>query len=100
MHADHDIFEQRHFLEYANILESAGDATLGNLVRRHLADVFAIKNDLARGGTQQAGNQIEDGSLAGAIRTDQTKDATLWHMELNSLQYLQAAKVLADIVEL
>ncbi len=100
VHADHDVFQQGHFLEHADVLERTGDTALGDLVRRDLADVLAVEFDRAAGSAQQTGDQVEDGGLAGAVRADQAKDAALRDIEIDVLQNLQAAKVLADVFEL
>ena len=72
--ANHHVVEHRHILERRRYLE--GSANAGNRVdlRRRAGHVLAIEHDLARGDRHVACDAIEEGRLAGPVRTDQTDD--------------------------
>ena len=96
VHAHHDVFQQRHLLEDADVLERACDAHLRDLVRLSADQVLAIERERPARGCEQAGDQIEHRRLAGAVRADQTEDAALRHVNVDVLQDRQAAKALGN----
>ena len=75
--ADDDIFQNGHFIEQAQVLIGAHDAGLRDSIRACAGDVGALKPDRAGRRRQNAGEHIDDGGLAGAVRTDQTVDPAL-----------------------
>ena len=56
--------------EDARRLEGAGDAVLGEAVRRRAGEALAEGEQLARGRRHHAGEGVEEGGLAGAVRAD------------------------------
>ena len=77
MQADHDIFEQGHFLEDTDVLKGPRNAHARDLVRLAAGQVVALKVNPATGWWQQAGDQVEDRGLACAVRTNQAEDTAL-----------------------
>jgi hypothetical protein len=78
-----DIFQCGQMRKYRRDLERAHQAKTGNVRRRHRADVFALVENLAFGGLQKLGEQIEAHRLAGAIRPDQRVNGTLADLEID-----------------
>ena len=76
MHGHLDIFQGGHVLEQADVLESPGKAHLCDAVWLHAADLrhlsIHIQFDAALAGLIDAGEQVEQCRLAGAVRADQT----------------------------
>ena len=75
--ADHDVFQRRHFAEQADILEGTRNAGLGHFMRRRRRIRFAGQLEGAAVGLIQAGDDIEEGGLAGAVGADQAVDLAL-----------------------
>src|SRR2546430_3182891 len=67
-----EIVEHRHLREQFAVLEGAGKAEPGDLVRLAPRDVTVAKPDLALA-VVDAAHAIEHAGLAGAVRTDQRK---------------------------
>src|SRR3990172_1458698 len=64
-----DIFEHGEARKQVGELERAANAALGSLRRAQLADVVAEERHAPAGRPQLAGNEVEVGGLAGAVRT-------------------------------
>jgi hypothetical protein len=76
--ADHDVLEHRHVLEGRRHLEGAADAEPGVLLGRRARDVDAVEAATrARRSAAIAGEAVEEGRLAGAVRADQADDLAL-----------------------
>ena len=71
---ERDVLEQRQFSERPRDLERPPDAAVADHVRGQAADLGALKPDRASGRAQIAGDQVEGGALAGAVRTDQAQN--------------------------
>jgi len=79
--AGDDIVETRHRFQHAYELERAANAEAGDLVGRETADRLAAQADFAAVGFQGAGDEVEDGGLAGAgLTSDETDGAQLQQM--------------------
>ena len=63
-----DVVDEGHLVEQAGDLERAGHAEVDDLLRAEPGDVAVAEVDRARGGRQEAGEQVEQGGLAGAVR--------------------------------
>ena len=82
----HDVLEDRHVGEQPHVLEGAGDAQ-----RRHDAGIeadnrIALEKNFTLGGGHQAGNQVKEGGLAGAVGTDDADDLALINVEVEARQ--------------
>ena len=87
---------QRHLVEQAGDLERAGHAEVDDLLRAEPGDVAVAEVDRARGGGQEAGEQVEQGGLAGAVRADQGVHAALGDVEVDALHGGEAAELLGQ----
>src|SRR5262245_46359312 len=66
-----EVLPYRQVAEQANRLKRPADAAPGDLPRRQPRDRLAVEEHLARVGTQDAPDQVEDHGLARPIRTDE-----------------------------
>src|SRR5512140_1643004 len=94
--ADHDVLEDRHFRKEPDVLERPHHAAGGNLAGRQAVDLRPPENDLAGIGRKEAGDQVEDRRLPGAVRTDQRLDRSRGDIEGKVVDGLEAAEPLAD----
>src|SRR5882757_10124481 len=74
MRPDRDVLQHGHVGHQLDVLEGAGDPKLDHLLGRCVGDLLAQHGDLAAGCGQHAGDQVEGGALAGAVRADQRDD--------------------------
>ena len=81
MASGNDIFEDGHLAEDLKILKCAGDAKTGAGKCRQGVDAMAIEKDMTRGGPRHAGDHVEEGALAGAVRPDDGLDLARRHRE-------------------
>src|SRR3974390_2621808 len=70
MPSDHDVFQHAHAAEDLQILKGAREPLAREIVRGEPGDRLPAEPDLAVVGTIDAGNEIEQGGFAGAVRTD------------------------------
>ena len=96
VHAHEDVFERRHLLEQADVLERAPDAPLGHEVRRPVGDVLACELDDAGRHLVDAGDHVEERRLAGAVRPDEAYDRALGDREVDVVHGHEAAEFLAQ----
>jgi hypothetical protein len=73
-------------------LEGPDHAAPGDLVRRDAAEVLALERPGALVGLVEAGEQVEEGRLAGTVRTDQRGDDAALHLEVVDLDRGEAAE--------
>jgi hypothetical protein len=73
MAADHDVFQRRHVAEQADVLEGAGDAALGRLMRR-IGQQRRAGEAKSPPSARRGRSAVEEGRLAGAVRADQAVD--------------------------
>jgi hypothetical protein len=100
MRADGNVLTHRQAGEWLHDLESAGDAAAGEAIRRCVGDVVAGVDDAAVARRQEAGDDREQGGLAGPVRTDQSGDAPRQSDERSPVQGEQTAEALGDILDL
>ncbi len=72
--ADHHVLEQGHRREQGEVLERAGDAGPGDLVRRQGEQVESVEPHQAGGRVVDATDDVEHRRLARAVGPDQTAD--------------------------
>ena len=75
--ADHDVLQHRHALKRLRHLECAGKPELRPRLGRKMRDVVAFEQHLAGGRREIAGQAVEEGRLAGAVRADQAENVAL-----------------------
>ena len=83
MRADQDIVHHAEIAEDAAELERARDAIACKLLRRKAGDDLPVKTDLACIGQDQAGNEIEQGGLAGTVRPDDADQFASGEIEID-----------------
>src|SRR5207245_8543468 len=71
MTADPHIVEYRLVREKGEVLEGAGNADLGDAVRRAVEQGAAFEQDIPPVGGVETAQAVEQGRLAGAVRADQ-----------------------------
>ena len=86
--------------EKADVLEGACDAGFVHLYGVHAGGVLAIEEDRAGGGLIDLGEQVEDGSLSGAVRPDETGDLRASHREVEVVHRFESAEVDAEVMGL
>ena len=76
-----DVLQHREAAEQPVDLEGAGDAELDPFGLLDLRDVLALEQHLAGARRQHAGEQVDEGGLAGAVRADQRVPRALLQRE-------------------
>ena len=74
MPPDHDVLEHGHLGKEADVLEGAGNARLGHLVHGGRRVGLAVEFEAPGIRRVEPGDDIEEGGLAGAVRSDQAID--------------------------
>ena len=86
-------------LQHIGLLKRPDQARLRDRVGRAAGDVGAPVSHRSRGRPVEAGDQVETGGLARAVRPDQADDLAGAHLEGDIRQRRQAAKPLRDAAE-
>ena len=97
MGANPNIVEHSKVGKKRDVLKSTADADFGDPVRRPMQDALAFHQDIARARLVKPAQAVEEGGLAGAVRSDQPKDLALMHVEGHPVQRNDAAEHDADI---
>ena len=92
------VVEDRQLRQRLGELEGADHAAAGDLVRRHAGQVLALERPGALVGPVEAGEQVEEGGLAGAVRADERGDDAALHLEVVDLDGGQAAEAAGHAV--
>src|SRR5215208_3156178 len=100
MRADGNVLPHRQAGKWLHDLEGAGDAAPGEAVRRRACDVLAGIDDAAVARRQEAGDDREQGGLAGSVRTDQRGDASGESGERSLVHGEQTAEAFGDVLDL
>src|SRR6185295_12640024 len=96
----HDVLLDRHVQKETQRLECAGDSALGDLVRGDTDEILPVELDFARVGPVDAGDEIEERRLAGAVRADHADDLVLLDDEIEVRDHSKPAEGLVDASEL
>ena len=91
-----DVLQHREAAEQPVDLEGAGDAALDALGLLDLGDVLALEQHLAGARRQHAGQQIDEGGLAGAVRADQRVARAFLQREGDVARGAERAEALAE----
>ena len=78
---DHHVLEHREVRHQPNVLEGARQAATNAQARRQRGDVGSLQHDAAGIGRIHAGDQVEHGGLAGAVRADEREALAARHAE-------------------
>ena len=89
---EHQVLEHAELREAAGELEGAHQATRDEPVGREAADGLAGQPDLAAIGPVEAGDDVEQGGLAGPVRTDQAGEAAGLDAEIDAVEHLDAVE--------
>ena len=89
-----DRFQRREIEEQLIDLERARHAEPHPLMRRSVGNVTAFEHDAAGGRLEHAGEEIDHGGLAGAVRPDQRVARALLHGQIDALRGKDAAEAL------
>src|SRR5207244_1125732 len=81
-------------------LKRPGDPAGRDRVRREARDDVLLEPDLPRVGTEEPGDEVEDGRLAGAVRTDQADDLALPDGQIKAVHDLEPAEGPRDVSQL
>ncbi len=96
--ADQHVLERRHLVEEADVLERPADAELGDPCGGCRSTSVPSKTIDAGGRHVDAGEHVEEGRLAGAVRADQANDRPARDREVDVVHRDEAAELLAHLV--
>ena len=94
--ADEHVVLGREVGEEAEVLEGAADAGVDDGLGREAIERAALEGDGAFLGPEEAGDDVEDGGLAGAVGADEAGDEALGDGEGGAIQRLEAAEALLE----
>ena len=97
VHANHDVLDDRHVGEEADVLEGPRDAAGGDLVRAQADQGLAVELDGTGVGAIDAGEGVEERRFPGTVGTDDGDDPPLLEGEGDVADRLQTTKGLGDI---
>ena len=98
--ADDQVVEHRRAVEQGRGLERARHAEPGDLVRAQAGHVLPLEQDLARTRRVRAGDQVEEGGLAGAIGADDRVDMAGFERHGHVVHRGQPAEFLGEVADL
>ena len=94
--ADQHVVENGRVVDQRQVLEGAADAEGWQLVGAGGQQIPALIRQATAVGCDDAANDIEQGRLARAIRTDQAVDMSLAHRQVDTVQRIHAAEAHRD----
>ena len=97
--ADPHVVEHRLARKQRQVLEGAGDADLGDAMRRPAEQRAAFEPDVAAGRRVEPAQAVEEGRLAGAVGSDQPEDLALVEVERDAVERDDAAKAHHDLAD-
>ena len=77
MKGNFNIVKHRQFLKKSNILKGSGDAQSSTLIGSQAGNFSVVEVNMATGGSEDTGKQVEYGGLAGPVGPDQADQFTL-----------------------
>ncbi len=95
----HDVLLDAHAAEDRGLLRQIADAHAGALVHGLGGDVLAIQQDAAGVGGDQAGDHVEAGGLARAVRAEQADSLAAVQPQADALHHRPAAERLGDAID-
>ena len=78
----HDVLENRHVGEQADVLEGPGDAPGGDLVGVETEQRLTLEHDVAGGRCDHSRDHVEEGGLPGPVGANDRDDLSLVDMEV------------------
>src|SRR5690242_12641727 len=94
------VLEHRELGKNVGALERTPHAHAADAVRRHASDIAAVEENLAGGRLQMAGDEIEQGRLAGAVRPDDRSDLPFRHGKAHLGHGAKAGEGFAETADL
>ena len=85
--------------ELVGDLEGAQEALVEERVRAEAGDLLAVEPDPAGGGREEAGDDVEEGGLAGAVRADQAGDRALGDRDRDPVDGADAAEMHVEVLD-
>ncbi len=70
-------------------LENHGDAAFG---RRHIVDLGAVDENIARRRIFQSGDDTEQGRLSASRRADEDNELAVFHVKIDAFQHIDLAE--------
>ena len=98
LQADAHVLQQGQVGENGGDLERPDHTTAGDLCRTFAGDVHPVEDDLARGGFEKFGEQVEAGGLACPVGPDQGMDGTTAHGQIDLADRSEALEFLGEIL--
>jgi hypothetical protein len=83
VHAHQDVFDDSHISEQADILERARDAAFCDLIGAQANQGSAIELNVALLWPVNPGHGVEEGRLAGTIRTNDADNLAFFQFEIH-----------------
>ena len=99
MRAEHDVFDRREIHRHLKVLEGARNAAARQAFRRHPGDLLAAQANRAGARRVDAGDQIEQRGLAGAVGADHGVDRSLVDVETDLRNRGDAAEALGQVLD-
>src|SRR5262252_5418551 len=100
MFSHQNVLERGHGRKETDGLKRPGNATLSDAIGAKAGYAPSGKLELARARLDEAGDDIEQGGLSGAVRTDEARDRSLLNREVNLGQGREAIEPLANRLRL
>ena len=91
--AEKDVLQRRHLLEESGQLERAHQSPPDDLMRPEPGDVVAVEPDGAGRRPDEAGQQIEAGRLARAVRANQADDLAFGDGQIDMVDGGESAEI-------
>jgi hypothetical protein len=91
-----EVIDNAHVVERRGELKRARQTARHALLRRHPRDIDAFVKDRTFVRTEVAGDEVEEGRLARAVRADDAGDFMLVQREVDGIDRRQGAKPLGD----
>ena len=98
--ADHDVIQRGHAAERLHNLVGAHKAFAAQAPRLHAGNVLCVEGHFAGGWREEAGNQVEERRLPGAVRADQGVDLAFFDRHGKVIDCLESAKVFGKMFDL
>jgi hypothetical protein len=89
--AELEVVQHGELREHVAPLRHVGDAELEQAARLAMGDFNPVERDAAAPHRQQPEHRLEDGGLAGAVRTDDGGDRPARHLEAGLVEHRQLA---------
>ncbi len=90
----HDIVLHRQLTEHAGLLRQVANAGTGTLIHREIGDLLVVNIHMSLIGNDEARGHVKRCGLSGTVRTKQSHDLALTHVERHVVGHRAAAVAL------